>query len=264
MSEIQNQVKVVAADTETAGKKGMDAVEKAKAITQSLLQVTTEMVVIQQNCDVISSNATQALGGAREYLKGAELIASTSEQASSGCEEATKSVQEQSKAFSEMGDAARSMAAMAETLKTSTNPQKSAEELAAAAEQLSANAEEVNASASQIASVIDQIQKASLTQGKAAAQAAELGVQLLQASKGMNERATVSVEKMATIKILINTNRTDVEQMIVNIGQAAEASLLSVKNVKDLEARTRRIDKIVDTIVIVTVQTNMLAVNGNV
>jgi hypothetical protein len=45
---------------------------------------------------------------------------------------------------------------------------------------------------------------------------------------------------------------------------AAQMSLGSAKNVLELEERTRRIDKIVDAIVMVTVQTRMLAVNGNV
>ena len=264
VSEIQNQVKVVAADTEAAGKKGMDEVEKAKAITKDLSQIAQDMVVIQQGCEEITVNATQALAGSRQYLKGAEQIASASEEASSGCEEALKSVQEQSKAFNEMGDAARSMADLAEGLKTSTNAQKSAEELAASAEELSANAEEIKASGSQIATAIDQIQKAAGMQGKAAEQATDLGVELLQASKVMNERATVSSEKMNGIKELLARNKTNVDELILNIGKAAEESIVSARNVRQLEERTRKIDKIVDAIVMVTVQTNMLAVNGNV
>ena len=39
VNEIQNQVKVVAGDTEAAGKKGREEVEKAKVITQDLLQI---------------------------------------------------------------------------------------------------------------------------------------------------------------------------------------------------------------------------------
>jgi methyl-accepting chemotaxis protein len=264
VNEIQNQVKVVASDTEAAGKKGLEEVDKAKTITKDLSQVAQDLVVIQQGCEVISSNATQALAGAREFLKGAESIASASEEASSGCEEALKSVGEQSKAYNEMGDAARSMADLAEGLKTSTNAQKSAEELAASAEELSANAEEVKASASQIASAIDQIQKAAIIQSKAAEKSTELGTQLLQASKAMNERATISTEKMGGIKTMLASNKTNVDALILNVGKAAEASVASAKNVRDLEERTRRIDKIVDAIVMVTVQTNMLAVNGNV
>ncbi len=97
VNEIQNQVKVVAADTEGAGKRGLEEVEKAKLITKDLSQIGQDMVVIQQSCEVISSNATQAVAGAREYLKGAEQIASAAEESSSGCEEAQKSVQEQSR-----------------------------------------------------------------------------------------------------------------------------------------------------------------------
>jgi methyl-accepting chemotaxis protein len=264
VSEIQNQVKVVAADTEAAGKKGMEEVEKAKTITKDLSQIGQDMVVIQQGCEVITVNATQAVAGSRQYLKGAEEVASAAEEASSGCEEALKSVQEQSKAFNEMSAAARSMADLAEGLKTSTSAQKSAEELAASAEELSANAEEIKASGAQIASAIDQIQKAAGIQGKSAEQATELGVQLLQASKAMNERATASSEKMNSIKEMLARNKTNVDGLIVNVGKAAAAAVASAKNVMQLEERTRKIDKIVDAIVMVTVQTNMLAVNGNV
>src|ERR1017187_8833187 len=76
VNEIQNQVKIVAADTEAAGKKGVEEVEKAKSITKDLTQIAQDMVVIQQGCEVISVNATQAVAGSREYLKGAEQIAS--------------------------------------------------------------------------------------------------------------------------------------------------------------------------------------------
>ena len=54
------------------------------------------------------------------------------------------------------------------------------------------------------------------------------------------------------------------DALIVNVGKSADASAESAKNILELEERTRRIDKIVDAIVMVTVQTKMLAVNGNV
>lgn len=50
VNEIQNQVKVVAGDTEAAGKKGREEVEKAKVITQDLLQVAGDLGEIQGNC----------------------------------------------------------------------------------------------------------------------------------------------------------------------------------------------------------------------
>ncbi|WP_242944040.1 methyl-accepting chemotaxis protein [Clostridium sp. N3C] len=52
--------------------------------------------------------------------------------------------------------------------------------------------------------------------------------------------------------------------MIAGIGASAEANTIAAKNIKNLEETTRKIDKIVDAIVNVTIQTNMLAVNGSI
>src|ERR1039457_4104596 len=161
-------------------------------------------------------------------------------------------------------DAARSLAEMAESLKTSTNAQKSAEELAATAEELSTNAEELKGSSQQISTAIEQINKAAGAQAKAAESSNAMGAQMRHAAKGMGDRAELSVEKaQATKKILVN-NKVNVDALIVNVGKGADASSESAKNILELEERTRRIDKIVDAIVMVTVQTKRLAVNGNV
>jgi len=264
VNEIQNQVKVVASDTETAGKKGREEVDKAKVITQDLLKIASDFIEVEVKCAEIQKNAAEALGGAKTYLKGAEEIAAAAEEATSACQEAQKSTQEQSKAYSEMSDAAGSLAEMAEALKTSTNAQKSAEELAATAEELSTNAEELKASSQQISTAIEQINKAAGAQGKAAEASNAIGAQMRDAAKGMAERAEVGVEKAAATQKLLASNKENVDALIVNVGKGADSSMESAKNIMELEERTRRIDKIVDAIVMVTVQTKMLAVNGNV
>jgi methyl-accepting chemotaxis protein len=118
VNEIQGQVKVVAADTESAGRKAAEEVEKAKIITRDLEQIVAEMSAIQIGCEVIGTNAIQATAGAKEFMVGAEQIASAAEEASSACEESLRAVQEQTKAYNEMSDAASSMADLAEELKT--------------------------------------------------------------------------------------------------------------------------------------------------
>ena len=264
VNEIQTQVKVVAADTEAAGKKGRDEVEKAKGVTATLKQVGDDFGVLLEGSQVIGRNATQALGGAKDYLKGAEEIGSAAEEASSACTESQRAVAEQAKAYSGMAEASTSLSEMAETLKTSTNAQKSAEELAAASEELSANAEEVKASSNQISTAIQQISKAAEVAAKACERSQAAGQQLDKNAKEMGERATQGAERGTTVRKMLEENKVAVDKMIENIGKAADASLVSAKNVQELEGRTRRIDKIVDSIVMVTVQTRMLAVNGNV
>jgi methyl-accepting chemotaxis protein len=264
VNEIQGQVKVVSSDTEAAGKKGREEVDKAKVITQDLLKIAADYDEVRLNCVEIQKNAVDALAGAKTYLKGAEEIAAAAEESTSACQEAQKSTQEQSKAYSEMSDAARSLAEMAETLKTSTNAQKSAEELAATAEELSTNAEELKSSSQQISIAIEQINRAAGLQAKAAEASNAVGTQMRNAAKGMGDRAEMSVEKAVATQKLLATNKANVDALIVNVGKNADASSESAKNILELEERTRRIDKIVDAIVMVTVQTKMLAVNGNV
>lgn len=264
VNEIQGQVKVVAVDAQTAGKKGLEEVEKAKAITEALARVETDLADMREGCKAIVTNAVTALAGAKEYLLGAQQIAKAAEESSTAVMESQKAVQEQGRAYTEMNDASNSLAQLAEKLKTSTSAQKSAEELAAAAEELSANAEEVKSASGQISAAIEEISRAAQVASKACETAQTLGTKLEVAAKEMGVKATVSGEKCVAVTTLLTTNKEALDSMIVNIGQAAQMSLGSAKNVLELEERTRRIDKIVDAIVMVTVQTRMLAVNGNV
>jgi methyl-accepting chemotaxis protein len=264
VNEIQTQVKVVAADTEAAGQKARDEVEKAKAVAVTLKKVGEDFILLQDGAQLIAQNAIQALSGAKEYLKGAEQIGSASEEASSACTESQRAVEEQSRAYTEMSEASNSLSQMSESLKTSTNAQKSAEELAAAAEELSANTEELKAASNQISTAIQQISKAADLTAKACEGSLAASQQLERNGKQMSEGANQGAERGAVLQKMLGENRIAVDKMIDSISMAAEASMASAKNVLELEGRTRRIDKIVDAIIMVTVQTRMLAVNGNV
>src|ERR1017187_4545412 len=65
VNEIQNQVKVVAADTEAAGKKGLEESEKAMVVTKDLAKVAVDFEAIRQGCLEIRKNAQKALAGAK-------------------------------------------------------------------------------------------------------------------------------------------------------------------------------------------------------
>lgn len=80
----------------------------------------------------------------------------------------------------------------------------------------------------------------------------------------MQERAEMSQSRCEALRALLVENRKGVEAMIAGINDAATASVKSAENIKRLEDRTRLIDKIVDAIVNVTIQTNLLAVNGSI
>ncbi|WP_442788066.1 methyl-accepting chemotaxis protein [Ferviditalea candida] len=219
---------------------------------------------MQRGVAEISQNATDANKGSAEFLALAEQIAAAAEQQSSSSEEIEKSLQMQNKAFSELNAAASDLAQMAEDLKVSTDAQKSAEALAAAAEELSANVEEGNSTAGEILKAMQQISNGAQAQAELTDKSAQVAERLAVASKQMNERAIFSTEKLTELQKLLENNKIAVDDLIFGISTAADASMVSAKNIKSLEEIVRRIEKIVDAIVNVTIQTNMLAVNGSI
>jgi len=149
-------------------------------------------------------------------------------------------------------------------LKNSTDVAKSAEDVASAAEELSSAVQEINRSSAQIMTAIDQIKKGSAVQ---AASTEESSAAITQIEKGVEiaqVRATAGAEKIRAIKALLGVNKTSVDSLIIGITTATDVSRSSLKQIKDLELVSRRIDKIVDAITTVSIQTNMLAVNGSI
>ncbi|MEN6391393.1 MAG: methyl-accepting chemotaxis protein, partial [Syntrophomonas sp.] len=197
-----------------------------------------------------------------EILVGSETIASVASQMTGGTQESAKAVADQSKGLQEINIATQELTEMAEELKVSTNIDKSAEEVAATAEELSANIEQMSSSAAEIASVLVQMREGIST---AADEANKIIAMIQQADEQRNELGTL-VGESAQIFI-------EVEQLLDNVRNQAKEVWMGTKNrlehyssinsaVESLQDQIMNIDKIVGTIEVVSVQTNMLAVNG--
>lgn len=264
VDEIQGQVQQVVGDIEISTKDSLEEVEKAKVITSDLGKIDGDVKELVDSCKDIAKNAAESKSGAQTFLSGAEDIASNAEEQSSAAEEATKGVEEQNKAFSEMQNASEDLAELTDSLKHSTDSQKSAEEVAAAAEELSASVEEARNSAAQIMTAIEQISKGSQNQAKAADTNKELGDRLEKAAQAIAKEADDSEKRIDDIQELVVKNKSNVDTLISNIGKGADSSKISVGNVKKMDECTIRINKIVEKIVNVALQTNMLAVNGSI
>lgn len=264
VTEIQDNVKVVVKDVEDAGTAASEEVKRANQVTQDLVKISSEMNIVQKAIVEVNQNSIDAKEGAVELLGIAEQIAAAAEEQGTASEEVNKSVAEQNKAFSEMSAAAAELAEMAEKLKVSTDAQKSSEELAAAAEELSANVEEANNASQQIMKAMQQLSQGAKAQADLTGKGSGLGERLATAATQMRMRAQESQEKVIELQAILDTNKKSVDGLIEGISKAAEASITSAKNIKVLEETTRKIDKIVDAITNVTIQTNMLAVNGSI
>lgn len=261
---IQGQVQVVVSDIETSSKSSMEEVEKSGIIVQDLDKIDADLNALLEGVEEIAQNSANVMNGTEDFLKGSEVIASNSEEQSSAAEEARKAVEQQNKAFAEMQSASENLAELTETLRTSADNTKSAEEVAAAAEQLSANVEEATASSAQMMTALQEIAKGAQNQGEAAEENRSLGEKLENLLKNMNERSKKADNLLNDFKELVSRNNVNVYNLIHNISKSSESVAQSVANVRILGDHTNNINKIVDKIVMVALQTNMLAVNGSI
>jgi methyl-accepting chemotaxis protein len=264
IDEIRTSVNRVAEGVGKSAETARGEVEKGKAITEQLRQVREVMVTLLSGATDIATAAEQAVTASLQARRGSEEIAAAAEEQSAACEESLQAVAQQSTALAQSNTAADELSEVAEELHSSTDIAKSAEAAASSAEELSAAIEEINRSASQITTAVEQIQTGA-RQASVKGQEAATGFQQIgEAATLSEERAKESVRLTGEVRGLLAENKSEVDVMIEAIASSAKATRESTQEVAELEQISRRIDKIVDAIGTVSIQTNMLAVNGSV
>ncbi|RVT87565.1 methyl-accepting chemotaxis protein [Inhella crocodyli] len=264
VGQIQGEVKLIADGINSSAESIQSEVTKSKVILDQLEQVRLDAGDILQGAVQIASAAAQGAAAAQQALKGAEQIAAAATEQSSACEEAAKTVEEQSAALAECEQTTANLSEIADELKHSTDIGKSAEEVASAAEELASTVQELTRSAGQIMVALDQIRKGAQSQAAATAESAAAIAQIAKGAELAEQRAEEARARSDAIRTLMQENKARIDGLVRSISDGVSATRTSMKQVKELELVSRKIDKIVDAITQVSVQTNMLAVNGNV
>jgi len=264
IAQIQKDVKVIAEGITTSANNAKQEVEKGKLITAQLEQIRVDMVEIANGGREIAKASEEANTGAKEAQKGSEIIAAAAEEQSAACQESIKTIDQQNQALSQSEQAAQELSELADELKNSTDISKSSEEVASAAEELSSAVEEINRAAAQIMVALDQIQKGAHQQGAATQQSSAAIAEIERAAQLSATNAKFAVDKGAAISELLENNKKAMDELIAGVMSSVEAGKQSREQMTGLEQISRRIDKIVDAITTVSIQTNMLAVNGSV
>ncbi|MBF0545286.1 MAG: methyl-accepting chemotaxis protein [Candidatus Riflebacteria bacterium] len=262
--EIQESVRGVAGEIGAIGTNAKEEAVKGQQISAELLKIAGKMDTFQKDTSEINDASKRMLDDSKEMLKGSQNVAAAAEELASSAEEARKGAEQQTKAFAEMGTAAQELAQVADELKHSSDAAKSAQEIASMGEELAANVEEAGSASTELATAIEQIKKATEIQSKEAAIGAENAEKLAAIAKQIEGRAGVLEKDGEGMKLLLGENKVNVDKLIVNVNKAAKDNLKAADNVKILEEKARRIDKIVEAIINVTIQTNMLAVSGSI
>nr|BFE59873.1 methyl-accepting chemotaxis protein [Dactylosporangium thailandense] len=264
IDEVRTSVTSIASGVQQSAETARSEVEKGNEITQQLETIRDGMVSIMTGATEMAAAAVQAQRATLEAKTRSEEIAAAAEQQSAACEESLQTVGQQSQALQQSEQAAEVLAEVAEGLRTSTDISKSAEEVASAAEELSAAVEEINRAAGQISTAINEINTGARTAAEKGSQTAEAITQIEVGAQLSATRGAAAVEKAETMLTQLADNKVSVDSMIEAIEQAARGGMENVRKVGELEQISRRIDKIVDAIANVSIQTNMLAVNGSV
>ncbi len=262
--QIQSDVKSIAEGIQVSATAALDEVEKGKQTTEMLLQIQGEMATVITGGREVARAAEESNTASREALRGAEVIAAAAEEQSAACEEARRTVDQQTQALTQCEQAAQELSGLSDELKNSTDIGKSAEEVASAAEELSSAVEEINRAAAQILTALDQIGKGAQQQSAATQESSAAISQIEKGTQLAQNRAQAALEKGEAIGQMLTANRAAVAELIAGVTQSVESGRQSREQITALEQISRRIDKIVDAITTVSIQTNMLAVNGSV
>jgi methyl-accepting chemotaxis protein len=262
--QIQQEVKVIAAGITGAAEAARNEVENGKGVMVQLQRAAVNMGAIMSGSTDIATGALQSDRAAKEAQSGSEQIAAAATQQSAACEEITKTVEQQTTALSQSQTASEELSTLAEDLRNSTDISKSAEEVASAAEQLSSAVQEISGAATQIMAAIGQINSGSQQAAAAAQQSSAALIQIEKGAVVSQSRATEAVEKSGIIAGLLKTSRASIDELVEGVSRSLDETDKARKLLTTLEQVSRRIDKIVDSISTVSIQTNMLAVNGSI
>ena len=264
IANIQADVQVIAESINRSAEGARAEVEKGKVITVQLEGIRGGLVEILKGAEDIGTYSIESEKAAIEAQKGAEVIAAAAEEQSAACEEALKTVDQQTTALSQSDQASNELSVLSEDLRNATDVTKSAEEVASAAEELSSAVEEINRAAGQIMTALDQINRGAQQQSSGAQQSAAAVTQIEHGTTISMQQAQKAIDLGDSIAAQINENTTSVEQLIAGVSQSLEETNRTREQVTSLEQISRKIDKIVDAIATVAIQTNMLAVNGSI
>ena len=262
--QIQDASRKIAENVGKAAEIAKGEVAKGKTITGQLGQIRTDMGMIYEGAVVLNKAAVEMGEAGKKALKASQDVASASEEQSSACDESLKTLEQQAQAMGTSQKASQELEELSEELRTSSDITKSAEGVAGSAEDLSSSVEEINRASSEILTAVQQISDAAKQQARVVDDAAK-GLDVIDAGVRTSEgKAREALELGKGVGGLLAQNKVSVDEMIGGITTATEEGKQNLGAIQELEVVSGQINKIVDAIANVAIQTSMLAVTGAV
>jgi methyl-accepting chemotaxis protein len=262
--QIQVQVKSVAGTIKAAADGAAAEAEKSQTVILALGELRKEFGSVIEGSQAITVVALQAEAASLEAQKGAEIISSAAEEQAAAAAEALRSVEQQTAALDESQSTTQSLASLASDLGANGKDDGRADQVAAAAEQLSTAVQEISGAAAQIMVAVEQISRGGQQQAAATQEASAAMDQIEKSARTAKENAATALERSRRTGAMLAEIRLTVDGLSAGVARSMETTRESLRLIGDLEEISRNVDRIVDSIGLVSIQTNMLAVNGSV
>jgi methyl-accepting chemotaxis protein len=262
--EIQTNVQAAVAVVKNAAGVAVAQAQTGASAVEILVAIRDDMGRLAEGSQETLLAALEAERAIVEVQKGAELVASAAEEQASAANEAQSAIGQQAQSLDQGQTAAQSLASLSEQLRGGTAGRSAPEQIASTAEELSASIQELSSAASEIMAAVEQINRGSQQQAAAAQQTSAALAQVERSAQVAQERGKVASERVGMMEKALGETRSSIEQLVVGVGEALGQTRGSLETIIQLETIGRKIEKIVDSITLVTIQTSMLAVSGAV
>nr|WP_315053765.1 methyl-accepting chemotaxis protein [uncultured Brevundimonas sp.] len=263
-TRIVEDVRTIASRIATAAEAAVAEARAGRVIERDLQEVRAGLGVIASGSKTILTAAVEIEAAAREAQAGSESVAAAAEEQAAGAAEAQRAVQQQSASLDESQATAESLAELAEGLRSDTADAGLAEQVSTAAEELSATIQELAGAAGEILTAVDQIGRGAQIQASATQQANAAMAQIQRSVAATRDAGDESVQQIERSLSQLGGSRAAVLKLAEGVagGGAEIGELLDLVGV--LESSAHAIERIIDGMALVAVQTTMLAVSGSV
>jgi methyl-accepting chemotaxis protein len=261
---IQKEIREIGEALRGAAERALHEARTAAGVTETLQARRGDMTKVAESSRGILTAALEAERSATEARKGAEQVASAAEEQTSAATEARSAVEQQAKSLDEGQLAAQRLAALADKLRSARTNASSLEQISASAEELSASIQELSSAAAEVMAAVEQISKAAQTQSAATHQTSSALSQIDRNARLSQASAKSGDERVLSLEAALKEGQISVESLIRGVSNALDDTRASLTAITRIEGAARKIEKTVDTIALIGVQTSMLAVSGSV
>jgi methyl-accepting chemotaxis protein len=262
--EIQGNVRSAAETVKAAAAAAVAQAKAGRAVIDTLSGLREAMTELADGSQATLTASIEAERAIQEAQKGAELVAGAAEEQASAASEAQSAIRQQAQSLDEGQAAAQALASVAERLRDGSPEQSAPEQMSNTAEELSASIQELSGAASQISTAVDQINRGSQQQAAAAQQTSASLSQIERSARVAQEKSKLATDRTVAIGRALEDGRATVEGLIDGVNKTLDGTRRSLETIVVLDSLGRKIEKIVDAIALVNIQTNMLAVSGAV